>query len=41
MPTVWVSAQCVVEGEEGDDEVVLEQDVVTCRIQVGAAKAAR
>ncbi|PSC67052.1 dnaJ ERDJ2A [Micractinium conductrix] len=34
MPTVWVSAQCVVEAEELDDEVVLTGDIVTCRIQV-------
>lgn len=34
MPTLWVSAQCVVEAEEVDDDVVLEGDVVTCRVQV-------
>lgn len=34
MPTVWVSAQCVVEAEEIDDDIVLEGDVVTCRVQV-------
>ena len=34
MPTVWVSAQCVVEREDNDDEVVLAGDIVTCRVQV-------
>lgn len=34
IPTLWVHADCVVEAEEVDDDVVMEGDVVTCRVKV-------
>lgn len=33
IPTLWVRAHCVVEAEEVDDDVVMEGDLVTCRVK--------